>query len=271
MRKFVFASVVVACFMMLILQGCNPAQYKQVPYLQNSDSVDLSMAKGLYDARIMPKDLLSIYVSTPENTSVSAMFNLSSRVTRNQYGETGTSSTQETPQRYLVSNDGKINFPIIGEIYVKGMTIPELQDYIAGRLTGTYLKVRPVVTVEMANFRVSVLGEVARPGVFSVDKGKINIYEALALAGDMTIYGVRDKVQVVREDAAGNKSIHVLDLTKADVINSPCYQLQQNDIVYVTPNKAKAKNSGFGQETTLWMSSISILISVASLMYQILK
>ena len=271
MRKLVFPSFVIVCFIMLVLQGCNPAQYKQVPYLQNSDSVDLSMAKGLYDARIMPKDLLAIYVSTPENTAASAIFNLTVKSANNAYGESSTSTSLETSKRYLVSNEGKINFPILGEIYVKGMTIPELQDYIAGRLTGTYLKVRPVVTVEMANFRVSVLGEVAHPGVFSVDKGKINIFEALALAGDMSIYGVRDKVQIVREDASGNKSIHFLDLTKADVINSPCYQLQQNDIVYVTPNKAKAKNSGFGQETSLWMSSISILISVASFLYNILK
>lgn len=269
MRKLVALVAVVIAFMTLAIQGCS--SYKQVPYLQNSDSIDLSIALGLYDARIMPKDLLAIYVSTPKNNEVSSMFNLSSYLNRNSYGETGISSSQSTPQRYLVSNDGKINFPLLGELYVKGMTIPELQDYIAGRLTGTYLQDRPVVTVEMANFRVSVLGEVARPGVFSVEKGKINIYEALALAGDMTIYGVRDMVKVIREDAAGRKYIHSLDLTKADVINSPYYQLQQNDIVYVTPNKAKAKNAGIGQETSLWLSSVGILISVASLLYQILK
>lgn len=269
MRKLVALAAIIVGLMMLSIQGCS--SYKQVPYLQNSDSVDLSVALGLYDARIMPKDLLAIYVSTPKNNEVSSMFNLSSMQNKNQYGETGVSTSQATPQRYLVSNEGKINFPLLGELYVKGMTIPELQDYIAGRLTGTYLQERPVVTVEMANFRVSVLGEVNKAGVYAVEKGKINIFEALALAGDMTIYGVREKVQIIREDASGHKYIHPLDLTKADVINSPYYQLQQNDIVYVTPNKAKAKNSGIGQETSLWLSSVGILISVASLLYQILK
>ncbi len=269
MRKLLAFAAILVAFTMLSIQGCT--SYKQVPYLQNSDSVDLSVALGLYDARIMPKDLLAIYVSTPENNAVSQQFNLSSMQNRNQYGEVGTSASQALPQRYLVSNDGKINFPLLGEIYVKGMTVPELQDYIAGRLTGTYLQKKPVVTVEMANYRVTVLGEVAKAGVYSVDKGKINIFEALALAGDMTIYGVRDKVQIIREDGAGHKHIHYLDLTRADVINSPYYQLQQNDIVYVTPNKAKAKNSGIGQETSLWFSSVSILISIASLMYQILR
>lgn len=269
MRKLLAFAVIVAGVLMSSLQGCT--SYKQVPYLQNSDSVDLSVALGLYDARIMPKDLLAIYVSTPENNSVSAMFNLSAVPNKIQYGEVGTASTQTVPQRYLVSNDGKINFPLLGEIYVKGMTVPELQDYIAGRLTGTYLTKKPVVTVEMANYRVTVLGEVAKPGVYSIDKGKVNVFEALAFAGDMTIYGVRDNVQIIREDAAGHKNIHHLDLTRADVINSPYYQLQQNDVIYVTPNKAKAKNSGIGSETTLWLSSVSILISVASLVYQILK
>ncbi len=269
MKKLVASFSLVLTIMMFSLQGCT--SYKQVPYLQNSDSIDLSIALGLYDAKIMPKDLLAIYVSTPENNEVSAMFNLSSQPNKSSYGETSTTTTQVTPQRYLVSNDGKINFPLLGELYVKGMTIPELQDYIAGRLTGTYLTKKPVVTVEMANYRVTVLGEVSKAGVYAVDKGKINVFEALALAGDMTIWGVREKVQIIREDASGRKAIHFLDLTKADVINSPYYQLQQNDIVYVTPNKAKAKNSGIGQETSLWFSSVSILISVASLMYQILK
>jgi polysaccharide export outer membrane protein len=164
-----------------------------------------------------------------------------------------------------------INFPILGTLYVKGMTVTELQEYIAGRLTGTYLQKKPVVTVEMANFRVTVIGEVAKSGVYSVDKGKINIFEALALAGDMTIYGRRDNVKVIREDGSGNKSVHELDLTRAETVTSPFYQLQQNDIVYVTPNKAKTKNSDIGSSTSLWFTSVSIVISLASLLYNILK
>ena len=129
----------------------------------------------------------------------------------------------------------------------------------------------PVVTVRMANYKISVLGEVARPGMYQVGNEKINILEALAQAGDLTIYGVRDSVKLIREDATGKKEIHSLNLTDANIISSPYYYLQQNDIVYVEPNKVKARNSNIGTSTTLWFTATSILISLTSLMYNILK
>jgi polysaccharide export outer membrane protein len=129
----------------------------------------------------------------------------------------------------------------------------------------------PIVTVRMSSYKVSVLGEVNRPGSFTVSKEKVSILEALALAGDLTIYGVRNNVQLIREDAAGQKSIHLLNLNDANIINSPYYYLQQNDVVYVTPNKVKAQNSSVGSMTTLWFSATSILISLTSLLYNILK
>jgi polysaccharide export outer membrane protein len=123
----------------------------------------------------------------------------------------------------------------------------------------------------MANYKISVLGEVARPGMYNVGNEKINILEALAQAGDLTIYGVREKVKLIREDATGRKEIHELDLTDANIISSPYYYLQQNDIVYVEPNKVKAKNSSVGATTTLWFTATSILISLTSLLYNVLK
>ena len=129
----------------------------------------------------------------------------------------------------------------------------------------------PVVTVRMSNYKISVLGEVARPGMFTVSNEKINILEALAQAGDLTIYGVRDRVKLIREDRTGQKEIHVVNLNDAELINSPYYYLQQNDIVYVEPNKVKSRNSSIGTSTTLWLSATSILVSLTSLMYNILK
>jgi polysaccharide export outer membrane protein len=123
----------------------------------------------------------------------------------------------------------------------------------------------------MSNYKVSVLGEVANAGMYTVSTGKVNILEALAMAGDMTIYGDRSNVKIIRENADGEKIIAELDLKDANIISSPFYQLQQNDIVYVTPNKVKAKNSGIGSETSLWFTSTSILISLASLLYNILR
>ena len=130
---------------------------------------------------------------------------------------------------------------------------------------------RPIVTVRMINYKISVLGEVQRPGMFTVANEKINILEALAQAGDLTIYGVRDRVKLIREDNTGKKEIHELNLNDANIINSPYYYLQQNDIVYVEPNKVKSQNSSVGSMTTLWFSATSILISLTSLLYNILK
>jgi len=132
-------------------------------------------------------------------------------------------------------------------------------------------KENPVVTVRMANYKISVLGEVNRPGMFTVSNEKINIFEALAQAGDLTIYGVRDNVKLIRENSKGRKEIITVVLNDANIINSPYYYLQQNDILYVEPNKVKARNSTVGTTTTLWFSATSILISMASLLYNILK
>lgn len=249
-----------------LLTGCT--SYRDVPYLQNSSEVDLSASKTLYDARIMPKDVLTITVNCPEDPSAATAFNL---VTQTNDVETTTRmSTQRALQTYLVSNDGYIDFPLLGRIPVLGMTKTELEDHIAERITGTYFRNRPIVTVNMANYRISVFGEVSKPGTYTVSNGKVNIFQALSLAGDMTIYGRRENVKLIREDADGLKTIIEMNLNDANIINSPYYQLQQNDMVYVTPNKTKAKNSGIGSETTLWFTSASILVSLASLLYNIL-
>lgn len=175
-------------------------------------------------------------------------------------------------QTYLVSNDGTIDFPVLGTLQVGGLTKLECEKRIHDKIL-PYLNANenPVVTVRMSNYKISVLGEVNRPGMFTVGNEKINIFEALAQAGDLTIYGVRNNVKLIREDANGRKEIYTLNLNDASIINSPYYYLQQNDIIYVEPNKVKAQNSGVGQTTSLWLTSTSILISLASLMYSILK
>ena len=125
------------------------------------------------------------------------------------------------------------------------------------------MKENPIVTVRMVNYKISVIGEVARPGTFTISNEKVNLLEALAMAGDMTVYGLRDNVKLIREDANGKQQIVTLD--------SPYYWLQQNDIVYITPNKAKARNSDVGNSISLWFSATSILVSVVSLLVNILK
>jgi polysaccharide export outer membrane protein len=251
----------------LLLGSC--ANTKNVAYFQNSRDVDLSQSAVLYDARIMPKDQLTITVSTtdpdaavPFNLTVPTPYTTNSR----------SSYSQAMLQMYLVDNEGNINFPIIGQVHLGGMTKSEAEQYIQSKIKPFMAEgQRPIVTVRMSTFQITVLGEVARPGTFPVSREKITILEALAQAGDLTIYGQRENVKLIREDATGRKSIHEINLNDANLINSPFYYLQQNDEIYVTPNKVKAQNSSVGSMTTLWFSATSILISLTSLLYNILK
>ena len=129
----------------------------------------------------------------------------------------------------------------------------------------------PIVTVRMASYHVTVIGEVKSPGVIPVSTEKISIIEALAKAGDLTLYGKRNNIMLIREDETGQKSAVRLNLNDANIINSPYYYLQQNDVIYVEPNSVQAKNSGIGSSTTLWFSFVSIVTSVASLLINVLR
>ena len=244
--------------------------YKKVPYLQDVEVVEqTTQQENLYDAKIMPKDLLTIVVSctSPE---LAVPFNL----TVASPASVATGNTQLTVQPvlqpYLVDNEGKINFPVLGELKVGGLTKRQAEQLIVEKLK-PYIKETPIVTVRMVNYKISVIGEVARPGTFTISNEKVNLLEALAMAGDMTVWGVRDNVKLIREGADGKQEIVILDLNKAETILSPYYWLQQNDIVYVTPNKAKARNSDIGNSTSLWFSATSILVSLASLLVTIFR
>ncbi len=258
---------VAACLIaVFLLASCQ--SYKKVPYLQDAEVVQqTAQQESLYDAQIMPKDLLTIVVSctSPE---LAVPFNLTV-ATQSNVGVTST-TTQPALQPYLVDNEGKINFPVLGELKIGGLTKREAEQLIIDKLK-PYIKETPIVTVRMVNYKISVLGEVTRPGTFTISNEKVNLLEALAMAGDMTVWGVRENVKLIREGADGRQEIITLDLNSAETILSPYYWLQQNDIVYVTPNKAKARNSDIGNSTSLWFSATSILVSLASLLVTIFK
>ena len=265
MKKFI--SFIFAVTLLIAMSSCSTS--KSVAYIQNSDSISYDNSRFLYDAKIMPKDQLTISVNTV-NPDAALPFNLLLQNSYSQGRSIASSGGMLMP--YLVDNDGYINFPVVGKLKVSGLTKTECQDMILEKIRPYMAETEnPVVTVVMSSYSVSVLGEVARPGSFQVGREKITILEALAQAGDLTIYGVRDKVKLIREDATGKKEIHTLDLTNANIVNSPYYYLQQNDIVYVEPNKVKAQNARVGNMTTLWFSATSILISLTSLLYNILK
>ena len=175
-------------------------------------------------------------------------------------------------QGFLVDNNGDIEFPVVGKVKVAGLTKNECQDRLKSKIL-PYMAAseNPVVTVRMSSYHVTVMGEVGKPCVVPVTTEKMSVLEALAEAGDLTIYGKRDNVLLIREDANGQKSSHRLNLNDANIISSPYYYLQQNDLVYVEPNKAKAKNSTIGSSTSMWFSLVSIIVSAASLVTNIVR
>ena len=261
-RKLIF----VASLTLLFLASCT--SYKKVPYLQDSSNfASMPQEIGLYEAKIQPQDMINILVLNPENSSTSYSYNLTSPADMSQ---TTSMLSQPTMQHYLVDNDGCVVIPNVGKLKVAGLTISEAENLVLDKVKGAF-STTPVVTVRFVDFKISVLGEVASPGTFTVKNGKVNIFQALALARDLTIYGMRENVKIIRENEDGKKEIIEMNLNNSDILNSPYYYLQQNDVVYVTPNQSKAKNSDIGSSTSLWFSATSILISLTSLLYNILK
>ena len=257
----------VASYLIVAALFASCQSYKKVPYLQDAETIERTVQQGeLSDAKIMPKDLLTIVVSCT-NPELAMPFNLA--VVSSGTGSTQGAS-QSNLQAYLVDNEGKINFPVLGELKVSGLTKKQAEQLILENLK-PYIKELPIVTVRMVNYKISILGEVASPGTFTISNEKVNLFEALAMAGDMTVWGIRDNVKLIREGIDGKQEIVTLDLNKADIILSPYYWLQQNDIIYVTPNKVKARNSDIGSSTGIWFSATSILLSLASLLITIFR
>lgn len=258
MKKLLLPIMVVTVILMMV--GCGSS--KQVAYWQNIDSISLAASKGLFDAKIMPKDELTILVQTTDPLT-SEPFNLRS---------TGQVNTKNQITGYLVDNDGMINFPIVGKIHVAGLTKTECEDLIKSKIQPYLARTEnPLVSVRTSSYRITVIGEVNKPGVIPVTTEKISLVEALAEAGDMTVYGKRDNILLVREDKSGEKHKVRLNMNDANIINSPYYYLQQNDIVYVEPHKVKARNTFFGSNTSIFYSVIGITTSLASLLITILR
>lgn len=258
-----------------LISSCS--EVKNIAYFENSDSrTNLSANQNksavLFDARIKPKDMLSITVVSSE-PEASRIYNLVTPQTETPT-DAGSLYSQPKLQNYLVDNDGNINLPVLGKILVKDLTRKELELKLQKMLAPAFTKEMPIITIRINNFSVSILGEVLRPGKFETSNERMTILEGLALAGDMTIYGRRDNVKVLREDADGNKKFITLNLNDKNIINSPAYFLEQNDVVYVEPNKSKANSSNYGAAESFRLSSLSVVLTLTSLaltVYSIVK
>ena len=258
MKKILFALSMTAVLAGMV--SCNPETYKKINYLQdvNGDTtMTMKVNKGII---IQPQDQLSIIV-TSRDPKMAVPFNLSVSTfyTGSELSSSGGASQRITG--YIVDNSGDINFPSLGKLHVAGLNRWELQELIRTNLSDSGLLKDAVVTVEFLNFKISVLGEVAAPGSYTVTGDKITILQALALARDLTIYGQRENVQVIREQN-GRRQIFTLNLTDSGIFSSPAYYLQQNDVVYVTPSKVRA---GQGEINENYFKSGSFWISLASI------
>ena len=270
MKKFLRCTLLMVA--VASLAACNSQTWKNINYLQdiNGDTVmPMAVNKGII---IQPQDQLSIIV-TSRNNQLAAQFN-KSVATYYTGSELGTTGASQRITGYVVDNEGDIMFPQIGRIHVAGLNRWELQDMITHRLVEEGLLTDANVTVEFLNFKISVLGEVPSPGSYSVTGDKITIFQALALARDLYIYGKRDNVMVVREQN-GERRIYTLDLRNSSIFASPAYYLQQNDVVYVTPSDVRAGqstiNENYFKSGSFWISLGSLAITVTNLVITLVR
>lgn len=240
---------------------------KEVLYLQDIASIKEENIDKNYEVIIHKDDLLAILVNS-KDPELALPFNMP--VVTYQIGAQTTA--QQRLLGYLVDRNGDIDFPILGKIHVEGLTRMQVTELIKQKLMSEDLIKDPIVTVQFLNFKVSVMGEVTRPGTFDISGDRITLLEALSMAGDLTIYGRRDRVAVIREKD-GKRRILYHDLRSSDIFQSPCYYLQQNDIVYVEPNKAKTGQSRINSNNSVgvWLSAVSVLASITSLMVTMFK
>lgn len=240
----------------ILLASCAPKE--RIVYLNKNARYNAIVDEKNYQPKLKSDDLLMIFVNSQE-MEAALPYNLAiASVNLN-----GNLLAQQQFQLYLVDSKGNINFPGLGEIKVNGMTKIELMEYLTNGLQ-KYLK-EPIVTIRIMNFKVSVEGEVQRPGMISSLGERITILDAISQAGGMTIYGNRSEVLLIR-DNDGEKEIRKVDLTDANLLSSDNYYLSQNDVVYVQPNKTKINASVIGPNTTVILTAISLLLTTVALL-----
>lgn len=247
---------IVLVFTLAILSSC--VSKKEIVYFQN-DQIEQAKISNSFKTIFKPDDLLQITISALDLDAVKP-FNLPAVA----YATT-TNRVIGTPQQqtYLIDNEGYIDFPILGKLKIGGLTRPEVINLLRNKLDPEYIK-NPTINIRIANFSVSILGDVKTPGTFTIPNERITILEAIGLAGDLNISGIRD-IEVIREEGS-EKKVYKIDLRSNKIFTSPVYYLQQNDVVYVKPNKAKSQSASYNQNTGLFISIGSVLVALISVL-----
>ena len=239
----------------IFLNSC--VSKKDIIYLQ-TDTIDKQNISNDYQLRFKPDDMLQIIV-TAENLESVQSFNLPVFAMQTSNRVVG----QPQLQAYLVDSKGFIEFPVLGSIKVGGLNRNEVIERLKEKLDPSYVK-DPIINIFITNFKVTVQGDVARPGTFAVANERLSIFDALGLAGDLNISGNRENILVIREEN-GTKNEYRLNLLSKKSLTSPVYYLQQNDVVYVEPNYAKSQDAAFTRNTGLFISLASVLISLLTI------
>ena len=251
-RLFYIVSILITS---VLLTSCSSSE--KFALLQNASNTS-EVKTADFEAKFQPDDLLMIFISS-ENPILSQPYNLSNiAIVENNEKAIG----QQRILSYQVDQEGNIQMPGLGSVKVAGKTRNQLAEEIKFLLADKIKN--PVVIVRILNFKVSVQGEVKNPGTFPINSERVTLLEALSMAGDLTIYGKRDNILIIREEN-GIKTFQKVDITKADFINSPYYYLSQNDVIYVEPNKTKVNSSVIGPNITVGISALSLIITIIAL------
>jgi len=253
-NKIVFLGIIFT--VVLLVSSCTSR--KNIAYYQNIEQLN-NQAQQTYEPKLQADDLLSIIVNseTPELTRPYNLF-MSSGIEKPDFT---TVTGQQRLQTYLIDNQGYVTFPVLGKLKLGGLTRGEAEAFLTTKLKSSISDVS--INLRILNFKVSVQGEVLRPAVHNITTERITLPEALSMSGDLTIYGKRDNILIIRE-VDGKKTYNYVDITKSDFINSPFYYLSQNDLVYVEPNKTKVNSSVVGPNISVILSALSVLASVVS-------
>jgi polysaccharide export outer membrane protein len=258
MKYFFLVKKIIFFLLVLLFFSC--ASRKDSVYYQNIDTMSAPEKQNSYEIKIQADDLLTIIVSA-DDPETAIPFNLSAVSIPSSYNMAATRG-QEMMQSYLVDAFGTIDFPVLGKLKVGGLSRTEVMELLESKIA-KYIK-NPIINLRLMNFKVSVQGEVTMPGTYPLTSDRVTLIEVLSMAKDLTVYGRRDNVLIIRE-VNGVKTFNRVDITKADFIHSPFYYLAQNDVVYVEPNKTKINGAAVGANTGVIISVTSLLITLITL------
>lgn len=272
MKKSVLGLIAIAALM--AVTSCSTP--KNITYFQEQATGSILQAAKVLDVKVKPEDKLSIIVTT-QDPALSQLFNLVTTQNRLDILTTsGGTSNYGQLSYYTVDSFGDINFPVIGKIHIAGLSREEVAEKIINELTSRKLVIDPIVTVEFANTHIAIIGEVASPGRYNFNEDHLTILDAIAMAGDLTVNGVRDNVLVMRQTEEGRQESYRVDLTNAySLASSPVFYLQQDDVIYVEPNDKKKRettpNGNSPYTPSFWVSMGSFAVTITTLIITLVK